>query len=113
MQVDDTAADTTTFNVQASAGTSIPLDGIYYWFNLAGANFAAGTADLVPADNAAPSKVSLAGLPAGSTHYADATVKSIRISGKGKRRSNSPSPRPRISSSRKAAAAAPERAAAE
>ena len=85
VQVDDTAADTTTFDVQASAGAAIPLDGIYYWFNLAGANFAAGSAELAPADNAATSKVSLAGLPAGSTHYADATVKSIRIIGKGNR----------------------------
>ncbi len=67
VQVDDTATDTTTFDVQASAGTSIPLDGIYYWFNLAGANFAAGTAELVPADNAAAQQ-GLARRPAGGRH---------------------------------------------
>ena len=84
VQVDDTATDTTTFDVQASASTAIPLDGIYYWFTLAGANFATGSAELISSD-AAPTKVSLASLPAGKTNYADATVKSIRITGTGNR----------------------------
>ena len=81
VQIEDAAPDTTTFDVQASANTAIPLDGIYYWFNLAGGSFAGGTAEMTRTDNAAPGKVSLAGLPEGSTRYADATVKSIRISG--------------------------------
>jgi hypothetical protein len=81
VQLDDTAPDTTTFDVQATATAAIPLEGINYWFNLPGANFATGSAELVAADNAAATKVSLAGLPAGSTRYADATVRSIRISG--------------------------------
>jgi hypothetical protein len=82
VQIDDTATDTTTFDVQASAHTNIFLDGIYYWFNSAGANFAAGSAELVPsAADAAPTKVSLASLPSGSTRYADATVNSIRLTG--------------------------------
>jgi hypothetical protein len=82
VETDDTAPDTTTFDVQASANTAIPLDGIYYWFNLAGANFATGSAEFVPSDaGAAPVKVSLASLPDGSTRYADATVKSFRITG--------------------------------
>ena len=82
VQIDDTATDTTTFDVQASANTAIPLDGIYYWFNLAGANFAAGSAEFRPVRRRCRSRqVSLASLPAGSTRYADATVKSIRITG--------------------------------
>ena len=82
VQVDDTATDTTTFDVQASATTNMPLEGIYYWFTLGGANFASGSAELVPpTGNAASAKVSLASLPAGSTRYADATVKAIRITG--------------------------------
>jgi hypothetical protein len=85
VQVDDITADTTTFYVEASTNTAIPLDGIYYWFNLAAANFAAGSAELVPADNAPPSKVSLADPPASGTRFVDATVKSIRIRGAGNR----------------------------
>jgi hypothetical protein len=84
VQADDAATDTTTFDVSASSSTNMPLDGIYYWFTLAGANFAAGSAELVPADGA-PSTVSLASQPTGGTRYADATVKSIRITGAGNR----------------------------
>ena len=82
VQIDDIATDTTTFDVQATSSTNIPLEGIYYWFTLGGANFAAGSAELVPpAGNAAPVKVSLATLPAANTRLADATVKSIRFTG--------------------------------
>jgi O-glycosyl hydrolase len=84
VQVDDVATGTTTFDVSASASTNMPLDGIYYWFNFAGANFAAGNAELVPADGA-PTTVSFASQPTGGTRYADATVKSIRITGAGNR----------------------------
>ena len=82
VQVDDIATDTTTFDVRASASTNIPLEGLYYWFTLAGANFAAGSAELVPpTGNAAPVKVSLATLPAANARLADATVKAIRFTG--------------------------------
>ena len=47
VQLDDTAPDTTTFDVQATATAAIPLEGINYWFNLPGANFATGSAELV------------------------------------------------------------------
>ena len=86
VQVDDVATGTTTFDVSASASTNMPLDGIYYWFNFSGANFAAGSAELVTsAPNAAPITLSFANLPTGGTRYADATVKSIRITGAGNR----------------------------
>ena len=84
VQIDDIATGTTTFDVSASSSTNIPLDGIYYWFNFAGANFATGSAELVPADGA-PTTLSFASRPTGGTRYADATVKSIRINGAGSR----------------------------
>ena len=85
MQIDDTAPDTTTFNVQASCQHRHPPRWRQLLVQPGRRHFAAGSAELVPADNAAPTKVSLASLPAGSTHYADASVKSIRVTGTGNR----------------------------
>jgi hypothetical protein len=82
VKIDDTATDTTTFDVQASASTAIPLGGIYYWFTLASATFAGGNAEFLPLTaNAGNTKVSLAD----ATPSFDATVQSIRITGAGNR----------------------------
>jgi hypothetical protein len=81
VQIGDVAPDSTTFDVQATASTAIPLDGIYYSFNLSGANFSSGSAQIVPSGDAATINVSLGSLPQGTTRYADNTVKSIRITG--------------------------------
>jgi hypothetical protein len=82
VQADDTATDTTIFDIQASATTNTPLEGIYYWFTMAGASFASGSAEMVPSAVDAPfTKLSLSSLPSGSTRHAVATVKSIRITG--------------------------------
>ncbi len=70
---------------EATANTAIPLDGIYYWFNFAGANFATGSAELGYQSNGAPTTLSFASQPTDGTRYADATVKSIRINGAGNR----------------------------
>jgi hypothetical protein len=85
VQTDDTAPDTTTFDVQATAAAAIPLEGMYYSFNLSGANFSAGSAEAVLADGTAPSKVSLASPPQGSSKYLDVTARSIRLTGNANR----------------------------
>jgi len=82
VQVDDTANDTTTFDVTASSSTNIPLDGIHYWFTLAGANFAGGSAECFPMTAGAGNvRVPLAEYNTG----VDTTVEKIRINGAGNR----------------------------
>ena len=82
VQIDDTATDTTTFDITASATTNTPLGGIYYWFNVGGAGFAGGSAEIVtPRSSFGPETVSLASLPAGRTNYFDGAVQSIRLTG--------------------------------
>ena len=88
VEIDDTATDTTTFDVTASTTTAIPMEGIYYVFNVGGASFAAGSVEFVPyllpeilPNSPAPAKFSLAGLPEGRTNYVDDKVESIRLTG--------------------------------
>ena len=84
VQMDDTAPDTTAFDITASAGAAVPLKNMSYYFNIPGAEFNGGTLELTSADAAAAvTKVPLAGAPPGANRYADnVTVKSLRFTGK-------------------------------
>ena len=86
-QMEDIAPDTTTIDVQATANTAIPLQGLYFRFTLARGDFAGGHAIIGAGDssNSAPRTVSFASSPQAGVHLADATVSSIRITGTGNR----------------------------
>jgi hypothetical protein len=86
-QINDIAPDTTTIDVQATANTAIPLQGLYFRFTLARGDFAGGHAILGAADTSgsATGTVSFASPSPAGAHLADATVSSIRITGTGNR----------------------------